>query len=105
MSRCIAIAVLSLFFAQNAIAGLVPPSFTGTPQGYWSYSEQANAGHGQNINYFPTTTAEFQNAVFQGFVTYNIGTPPNYWFGQGFDSFQIFSTYVLSSTNRPFLSF
>jgi hypothetical protein len=96
MSRALPFSLVVVFFVNSAVAGLVPTSFTGTPQGSWSYSEQANAGHGQSISYFPTTSAEFQGAVFQGFVTYNAGTPASYWFGQGFDSFQIFSTSVQS---------
>ena len=80
-------------------ADLTPPSFTGTPVGSWSYYEQENAGHGESTTYYPTTTAEFTGATFQGYVTYNAGSPPNYWFGQDFDSFQVFSTYVLSSSN------
>lgn len=89
------------FIGGGAFAALIPGSFTGTPVGSWNYYEQLNAGHGSSTDYYATTAAEYQSVVFQGYVTYNAGSPPSlgYWFGQGFDSFQVFSTYIQSDTN------
>jgi hypothetical protein len=91
--------VITAFSQGVARADLTPPSFTGTPDNSWAYFEQANAGHGESTTYYPTTTAEFAGAVFQGYVTYNAGSPPFYWSGQGTDSFEIFETYVTSTSD------
>jgi hypothetical protein len=79
---------------------MVPPSFTNTPVNSWAYSQLLNAGHGESTTYYPTTTAEYQGAVFQGFVTYNNGTPPNRFFGDAEDSIQVFSTYLTSRQDQ-----
>jgi hypothetical protein len=96
MRRGLAAAGLLLLLVSSAKAGLTPPSFTNTPENSWRYSELLDAGHGQSTTYFPTTYGEYQNAVFQGYVTYNHGVPPSDWYGQGFDTIQVFSTYLLS---------
>ncbi len=80
---------------SNLQAGLLPASFTGTPDNSWAYSELPGAGHGESISYFPTTYAEYQSAIFQGYVTYNNGGSSFY--GSGFDSIQVFGTYVRSN--------
>ena len=100
ITRIAMISALTLFSTVDVKAGLTPPSFTGTPIDSWGYFQLLNAGHGQSTTYFPTTVGEYQNAVFQGFVTYNhSGTPPSDWYGQAFDSIQVFSTYLLPDHN------
>jgi len=79
-----------------------PGVFSGTPVESWSYSELTNAGHGQSTTYFPTSTSDFASAVFQGYVRYDPEMVPSVgWQGTGAqDSFQIFSTYVLSTITQ-----
>ncbi len=79
-----------------------PGVFTGTPVESWSYSTLSNAGHGQSTTYYPTSTSDFASAVFQGYVRYDPEMVPSVgWQGSGDqDSFQVFTTYVLSTTTQ-----
>lgn len=87
-----------------SLAGVV---LTGTPAESWSYSEMNNAGHGIDTSFYPTSTSEFQNASFQGYVTYDPaiskpgdGSVPHYFYGpSGDDTYQIFTTYIESQSN------
>jgi hypothetical protein len=99
--RLLSFVAAILFFSlcrSPVSASLLPGSFTATPENSWAYYELSNVGHGQSTTYFATTAVEFQAAIFQGYVTYNMGSPPSYWQGNGFDSIQVFSTFVQSST-------
>ncbi len=80
-------------------AGLIDPSwFTGTPDDSWAYSELLNAGQGGSIDYFPTSPSEWAGAVFQGYVLDpNLIVPYHGWYGSGYDTLQVFQTYVSSS--------
>ena len=96
---CLASSFLALV-VPSAAAGLVPDSFTNTPVNSWGYSELTNAGHGQSTTYFATTYAEYDTAVFQGFVTYNHGTPHTSFYGDDFDSIQVFSAFLTSQQSE-----
>lgn len=103
MIRLFAVAAFVAFSPSPAIAGIInSDAFTGTAVDSWRYSELVNAGHGESITYFPTSQSEFSSAVFQGYVTYDptVGIPPHGWTGPGFDSLQIFTTHVLSTTDQ-----
>lgn len=90
-----------LLLVQCVLRGdTVPAVFTGTPDDSWSYFQETNTNHRYSTTYFPTSATDFSNAAFQGWVTYNGGSPtPSWWEGQGENSFQIFSTIITSSTD------
>lgn len=97
------IVMWSVLSAVSYASNITDPGvFSGTPVESWSYYEMTSAGHGQSITYFPTSTSDFASAVFQGYVKYDpLMVPPVGWQGSGAqDSFQIFSTYVLSTITQ-----
>ena len=80
--------------------------FTGSPEGSWSWSTLLNAGHGESTSFYPTARSQFENALFQDYVTYDPrgddpdrGIRPHWFAGQGFDTMQVFRTYVYSPTD------
>lgn len=107
---------LSLFFAlalfhltclATSHAGIISASslFTANPHNAWAYSESPSGQPpSSSISYFPTATEDFAAAVFQGFVTTDpdlkISVGGDSWTGSGFESFQIFSTYIRSSSDQ-----
>ena len=85
----------------SAQAGLFDPGwFTGTPVDSWAYSELINAGQGGSTTYFPTSASEWAGATFQGYVLDpNLIEKYHGWFGTGYDTIQVFTTYVTSLTD------
>ena len=74
--------------------------FTDTPADSWRYRRLYNAGP-PVCTYFPRETSEYQDAAFQGYVTYN--DPTGGVFGPIYTdpprTFHIFTTYVLSDSD------
>ena len=98
------LAVLALLSGEagQARAGLI---YTSSPVGSWSYSYGTNAGHGYSSTYYPTSTAEYQTATFQGYISYNqTNADGSAYFGPIYDdpgdTFHIFTTYVTSTATQ-----
>ena len=99
-------AVLS-FASTTSIAGIISSTSLYTPNaaGAWSYYESSpGQPPGGSINYFPTTIAELAPAQFQGFViadpVLSAITGGDTWLGDGFETYQVFRTFVRSSISQ-----
>lgn len=79
--------------------------FRPSAEGAWRYSESPQfQPPGLNASYFPTTTAEYASATFQGYVVrdpeLSAITGGATWFGNGYAIFEIFSTYIRSDFDQ-----
>ncbi len=106
MKRISMVAALLLCAGASANADVV---FTGTPEGSWSWSTREDVGIGDNIVWYPQYLTDFASAEFQGYVTYDPdggdpsqGIQPHNWSGVGFDTIQVFSTYLLLDADTTF---
>lgn len=94
------VAFIMTMVCPFARGDLSPASFSGTPVDSWKYSQLLNAGHGQSTTYYATTYAEYENAALQGYITYNHDTPADSFYGDAYDSIQVFGTYLESKQNQ-----
>lgn len=71
---------------------------TGTPDDSWSYSLLDPANQGASTSYYPQLRSDFEDAIFQDFVTYSDVPTANWHQSPGqVDSIHLFTTYALAT--------